>query len=83
MRLKESAENRKALPKNHITPKVPSFKPDKIDLEVFELVDTEFSDHPGQSLDFWSPTDRKTNGKIERLNGTVKNEAIRPNASTS
>lgn len=51
-------ENRKPLPKNHVSPKLPDFKPDKIDQEVFKLVEKEFSDHPGTCEDFWLPTER-------------------------
>ncbi len=52
-------ENRKPLPKGHKCPPLPSYKADKIDQQVFDLVDAEFSDHPGHSEDFWLPTDRK------------------------
>ncbi len=51
-------DNRLALPKDHVVPNVPKFTPDAIDREVFKLVDSEFSDHPGNSSDFWLPTDR-------------------------
>lgn len=51
-------DNRKALPKGHKAPSVPSFKPDSIDREVFVLVAKEFGDHPGVCSDFWLPTGR-------------------------
>ncbi|MCO5143883.1 MAG: cryptochrome/photolyase family protein [Oligoflexia bacterium] len=53
------SENRISLPKNHICPKPPHYRLDNIDKEVIELVEQEFSDHPGQGANFWLPTDRK------------------------
>jgi deoxyribodipyrimidine photolyase-related protein len=52
-------ENRKKLPKNFIAPALPKFTADKIDLEVFNLVNLNFKDHPGHTSDYWLPTDRK------------------------
>lgn len=51
-------DNRQALPKGHECPPLPKFKADAIDREVFELVDREFGDHPGNCDEFWLPTDR-------------------------
>lgn len=54
------AENRLALPKDKITPKLPAFKPDKNILDVCHLVAKEFSGHPGAAEDFWLPVDRSS-----------------------
>ncbi|MCK6598063.1 MAG: cryptochrome/photolyase family protein [Bdellovibrionaceae bacterium] len=53
-------ENRMALPKNIKTPTLPKLELTKGIKEVSKLVDQEFSLHPGNSLDYWLPTDRKT-----------------------
>lgn len=53
-------DNRQALPKNHKCPALPNFKPDEIDKEVIRLVDEQFENHPGNSADFWLPTDRQS-----------------------
>lgn len=52
-------ENRLALPKNKTTPPLPSIQPDDNLLEIMELVEKEFSSHPGKASDFWLPVDRK------------------------
>lgn len=52
-------ENRKPLPKNYSEPTINRYKHDKIDQEIIALVDKTFADHPGQSENFWLPTDRK------------------------
>lgn len=53
------SENRLALPKNKKTPALPIFKANQIILDVCELVDKEFSAHPGHVADYWIPVDRK------------------------
>jgi deoxyribodipyrimidine photolyase-related protein len=53
------SENRLALPKTKTTPKLPDFKPNKLISEVTQLVESEFSTHPGNVDDYWLPVDRK------------------------
>ena len=53
------AENRLALPKNQSTPKLPGIQFSAGLKEVIELVDREFSTHPGKGQEFWLPVDRK------------------------
>lgn len=52
------ADNRMALPKDHSPVTQFKFKIDAIDQEVINLVNDQFSDHPGKSADFWLPTQR-------------------------
>ena len=54
------SENRLALPKNKKTPNLPILDLTKNIKDVLELVDQEFPHHPGNSADYWLPTDRKT-----------------------
>lgn len=54
------AENRQALPKSKSTPELPRFKPNQQIQEVMTLVDKEFSEHPGETSDFWLPVDRQS-----------------------
>ena len=51
-------ENRLALPKNHQTPMLPTFKVTSAVQKVISLVDEEFALHPGRGKDFWLPVDR-------------------------
>ncbi|HEY1079715.1 MAG TPA: cryptochrome/photolyase family protein, partial [Bdellovibrio sp.] len=53
-------ENRLSLPKDYTPPAIPSYKMDALDLTVARLVDKHFSDHSGESANFWLPTDRKS-----------------------
>lgn len=51
-------DNRLALPKNKQTPALPTFKPTRTTKDVQALVDKNFADHPGETDNFWLPTDR-------------------------
>ncbi len=51
-------ENRLPLPKDVEPPSLPNYEPDFVDLEVMDLIEREFPDHPGSVADFWLPTDR-------------------------
>jgi deoxyribodipyrimidine photolyase-related protein len=52
------AENRKKLPRDVQPPELPeAFGNDHLP-EVIRLVETVFTDHPGQAADFWWPTTR-------------------------
>lgn len=51
-------ENRKPLPKNLKPPGLPEVHTNPLQKEVLSLVDRFFSDHPGESKDFWLPTTR-------------------------
>lgn len=51
-------ENRLALPKEKVTPALPKFKITPHIKDVIAIVDENFSDHPGDSKDFWLPVDR-------------------------
>lgn len=51
-------ENRLALPKTMQTPPLPQPKTTPLIDEVSQLVEREFSDHPGSVQDFWLPVDR-------------------------
>lgn len=51
-------ENRKSLPKKHQCPEIPQYRVDEIDKKVLKIVDENFAQHPGSSLNFWLPTDR-------------------------
>jgi deoxyribodipyrimidine photolyase-related protein len=52
-------ENRLALPKDLVPPLLPQLKTNKNITEVSQLVEGEFSTHPGQAKDYWIPADRK------------------------
>ena len=52
-------DNRKALPKNHRPPDLPSWAPTLNQIEVMELIKKNFATHPGTVENFWLPTDRK------------------------
>lgn len=53
-------ENRKPLPKNHNSiPSVPTIRHSVITKEVIKTVDSLFSNHPGNSENFWLPTTHK------------------------
>jgi deoxyribodipyrimidine photolyase-related protein len=52
------AENRLALPKVQIPPKLPKLTQNTNILEVKVLVDRFFGDHPGDVANFWLPVDR-------------------------
>ncbi len=54
------AENRLALPKDKVTPKLPPFKPDKNILDVIQVVRKSFDSHPGHEENFWLPVDRSS-----------------------
>ncbi len=54
------AENRLALPKHKSTPDLPDFQPNENTSKVAELVERQFSSHPGRSNEFWLPVDRKS-----------------------
>lgn len=51
-------DNRKSLPSDLKIPEVPAFRMSKLHLEVAQLVNQRFADHPGRSEEFWLPTDR-------------------------
>lgn len=51
-------ENRKKLPKNYIAPSLPLISFTEEEREVFTLVETQFSNHPGNTKEFWLPTTR-------------------------
>ena len=51
-------ENRLRLPKDLIPPPPQPYLPDDLDRQVMDLVDVHFADHPGNSSDFWIPTNR-------------------------
>jgi deoxyribodipyrimidine photolyase-related protein len=51
-------ENRKALPKGHLPPEVPTNVLSEHQQQVARLVDESFPDHPGESHNFWLPTTR-------------------------
>jgi deoxyribodipyrimidine photolyase-related protein len=53
------SENRKKLPKNYCAPNLPKIKFSKNEIKTFDTVDTHFPNHPGNTKDFWLPTDRK------------------------
>jgi deoxyribodipyrimidine photolyase-related protein len=53
------AENRKKLPKDLSPPPILRAKLTEHSENVIKFVDQEFSDHPGESSDFWLPTTRK------------------------
>lgn len=53
-------ENRKKLPKSNQPPEIKKAIQNKNTQAVINLVDKVFSDHPGESSDFWLPTDRKS-----------------------
>jgi deoxyribodipyrimidine photolyase-related protein len=52
-------ENRKKLPSDLDIPLLPSIKPNETVKQVQALIDSLFSDHPGNSHNFWLPTSRK------------------------
>jgi deoxyribodipyrimidine photolyase-related protein len=52
------SENRKALPKTLTPPDLGKIKPSSVVLEVTELCEKEFADHPGDASPFWLPVDR-------------------------
>lgn len=52
-------DNRKPLPKGHVSPRPPSYVLDDTDLEVALLVETAFADHPGRASEAWLPMDRR------------------------
>ncbi len=53
------AENRKRLPKKIQIPNLPQSSHSKYIEDVKVLVDENFSDHPGQTSEYWIPTGRK------------------------
>lgn len=52
------ADNRMALPKNHVPVLQLKVNPSAIELEVMKLVADQFKDHPGNADEFWLPTQR-------------------------
>lgn len=52
-------QNRLPLKKGQLPPELPQVEFSKDLKNVIELVDSEFANHPGESQDFWLPTDRK------------------------
>ncbi len=52
-------DNRLALPPDHKTPALPSFRRTSIEKEVIQLVSEQFAEHPGRADEFWLPTGRK------------------------
>jgi deoxyribodipyrimidine photolyase-related protein len=50
--------NRKALPKDVKCPALAQFKMSPVQLEVANLVEEKFGEHPGATANFWIPTDR-------------------------
>lgn len=53
------SENRKALPKNLQPPSLPKVLNEQVSLEVCELVEKQFSSHPGEIKNVWLPTNRE------------------------
>ena len=63
-------DNRKKLPKSSEPPSIPSIEHDQVIKDVISFVDQKFSDHPGESSDFWIPTTRKES--LKWLNHFIK-----------
>ncbi len=53
------SENRNKLPPSVKIPKITTSKPDALTLEVMNLVEKEFPDHPGSAHNFWLPVTRQ------------------------
>lgn len=51
-------ENRKKLPKEIIPPSLPNIMVTEDDKKVFDLIENQFSEHPGDTKNFWLPTTR-------------------------
>lgn len=51
-------ENRSALPKDYAPPEIPHYQMDEVEKKVAALVEKKFSTHPGDTKNFWLPTDR-------------------------
>jgi deoxyribodipyrimidine photolyase-related protein len=65
------SENRKKLPKEIPIPGLPKINKDKTVSEVSLLIEDLFPDHPGNTDNFWLPTDRKTS--LEWLKDFLEN----------
>ncbi|TNF28695.1 MAG: cryptochrome/photolyase family protein, partial [Deltaproteobacteria bacterium] len=63
-------DNRKKLPKNSEPPTILSIEHDQVTNDVISFVDKNFSNHPGESSDFWIPTTRKES--LKWLNHFIK-----------
>lgn len=51
------SENRKPLPKKITIPAIHKITNDKVSLQVFELIEKNFPNNPGDTSNFWLPTD--------------------------
>jgi len=63
-------ENRKKIPSGTKIPELPSFNQSKYHLEIIDLIDTNFQDHPGSLENIWFPVRRKDANK--QLNEFLK-----------
>ena len=52
-------ENRKKIPKDTSIPAMPKFKDSKYKESIFNLIDSNFKNHPGELNDIWFPVTRK------------------------
>ena len=63
-------ENRKKIPKNVSPPKMITFKESKYNVEIKNLINSNFDDHPGNLNDIWFPVDRA--GAQKQLDNFLK-----------
>ena len=53
------ADNRKPLPKKHVSPDYPKFEPDEMTSNVLKEVNSKYPDHVGTTNDFYLPVTRQ------------------------
>jgi deoxyribodipyrimidine photolyase-related protein len=63
-------ENRKKIPKNVSPPDMITFKESKYNVEIKNLINSNFDDHPGNLNDIWFPVDRT--GAQKQLDNFLK-----------
>ena len=63
-------ENRKKIPKNVNPPEMITFKESKYNVEIKNLINNNFGDHPGNLNDIWFPVDRT--GAQKQLDNFLK-----------
>ena len=67
-------ENRKKIPDNFIIPVLPKFNEDKVLKDVKKIVNEVFSNHPGDSNNYWLGSSRKD--AIKALNVFIKEKIV-------